>query len=405
MLKIFLYAILWNCLFAAIVAGEQSEERILECKIGSGRRIKRSVDSPSLTICEPSPGEPLSSAWETIIIPQDRQYVSTLNAISCNLNRVEDLDHFYCYLELEKIVLIDLKLTKFNLLFVSNNPRLRTLILDDNPIESLENDAEITLEHLSMKNTSLTNLPNSSLKIFQHLKTLNITGRNFKDTHDKVCIKLEHLEMFNGVPCHPTLTPTDQTILIEVPEGNPEKRQNSLGTKLRPMSIMIVLITSICLLTPGYTKKWACLIILLACTYYTNAVTLFDQQEIIDKTDLHFESFGIRGLDDLEFTSLPALTHLYLSNNSLTRLNIQSESLTYLDVKNNEIQDVQNYDFNGLPNLKDLFLSGNAIKEINWNLDFNTPNIKRIDLSHNHGLRKRMLQELKKYNRRNVRVM
>lgn len=119
----------------------------------------------------------------------------------CHCQEIND-NVFNQFSDLRLLSLTKMNLNSFNFSLVANNPRLRTLILDHNPIDNLFNDAQITLENLSLRNTSLRMMPDATLDIMKHLKVLNISGEYFHASHQEVCSKFGSLEMFNGRRCN-----------------------------------------------------------------------------------------------------------------------------------------------------------------------------------------------------------
>lgn len=364
---------------------ETENEFICEEKI---RKLPK--NSTLLIITGPSPNI-LNENWVDLVDYNDKDNIKNIIINNCKLSLKKgnpNLEEFDDFRSLQYLRLDQLNLPSFNWIWVVNLNRLVTLILDNNPIERLDGDAEISLQHLSLKNCSLTTLPqkeNQILDIMKELKTLNITGPYFTSSHEEVCTKLEKLEKFNGNPC---LRQTPKETTSSGNELESPKETRSSGNKLQSLST-ILLLGLFLLLANGNGRhfgKWWILLFMVGIPL-SRGVMLFDPEKSINETDLNLESRGIEALEDDDFISLPNLTHLYLSNNSLERLNVYSESITYLEVNNNLIQEIEGEDFNGLPQLQKLFLERNKLTKIDWDLSKKLPNLKRVDLSYNSDLR------------------
>lgn len=164
--------------------------------------------------------------------PLDRDPTKTMRVCCCK----DFCDNvFHQFSDLRLLSLTQINLTRFDLSFIANNPRLETLILDNNPIEELISDAQISLETLSLKNTMLKSIPNTTLHIMKHLKYLYIDDNS--EDHIDPCEELKSLEAFNEKPC-------SQRQTVEIRNIN-EKLENNENTRLLPAIQGILLIVLI----------------------------------------------------------------------------------------------------------------------------------------------------------------
>lgn len=166
--------------------------------------------------------------------PIDRDPKKTMIVIYCKNLLDDDLTQFK---NLRLLSLTTMNLTCFNLSLVANYPNLRTLILDHNPIGNLINDAQITLENLSLRNTSLRMIPDATLEITKHLKLLYVSGYYLKASPKDVCSKFVSLKEFNGEHCNRAM---DRIPPMEFLQQRSDK--DSSGHQWNPVSCVLYLL-------------------------------------------------------------------------------------------------------------------------------------------------------------------
>lgn len=312
----------------------------------------------------------LIEGWLNFV--QEYNQIETLIINDCTIVDAALLN-FKKYTELGRLQLSHLDLDKFDLAKLANNVRLSCLNLDNNPIATFENDAQITLTDLSLMNTSLIALPDPSLHITKHLETLNFTSKFIQISRKEACETYKKLLKFNGVPCAQMNTDSVSTRTTEPTTQKDHKPQTS--SSCRPESM-------------GISKTLLYAIIIYVCAQVISALPLSDSSTTnINTKSLHLESKSISTVDNDLLKSFPKLTYLHLNNNSLTTLNINTPNLHYINLDNNAIKHIQNEDFDGIPNIERVVLSGNNLRRIDWDLDSVLHRINEIDLSRNLALR------------------
>lgn len=172
--------------------------------------------------------------------PLDKDPTKTMKVCCCNEFRDNIFDQFS---DLRLLAMTQINLTRFDLSFIANNPRLETLILDNNPIEELVSDAQISLETLSLNNTMLKSIPNTTLHIMRRLKHLYITGDYIDSSKNvRVCKELSSLESYNGEYCRENVKSRSQSgETLRGSSGN----SSSFSTRLLPAfrnTLLIILL-------------------------------------------------------------------------------------------------------------------------------------------------------------------